>query len=176
MRTIPRTAALAATLALAGALHAQAPLPATPDAKAHPQLAQLKTWLEARSPEARQCALRGGLFLEADRQYRETKSEARAVEAIVQSGGSRLNAAERERMHTIATQVVSLAAALTAFDTDTAGVAFAQMCMSRAQKPGVEPPPAMVRAQLEGALDCQRKHAAGSLDRKECVAAMFRLP
>lgn len=170
-----RTTLLVATLAFAGALHAQAPPPATPDAKTHPQLAALKTWLEARSPEARQCALRGGLFLDADRHYRETKSEARAVEAIVQSGGSKLNAAEKERMREIATQVVSLAAALTPFDTDTAGVAFAQMCMSRAQRPGAEPPPATVRAQLEGALDCQRKHVGGSLDRKECVAAMFRL-
>ena len=172
-----RTATVVATLALAGALHAQAPpLPATPDAKTHPHLAALKTWLEARSPEARQCALRGGLFLDADRHYRETKSEARAVEAILQSGAGKLTAAERERMQTIATQVVSLAAALSAFDTDTAGVAFAQMCMVRAQRPGIEPPPAMVRAQLEGALDCQRKHGAGSLDRKECVASMFRLP
>ena len=165
---------LAAALLATGAL-AQGPAPAAPDAKLHPQLAAMRSWLEGGSAEARQCALRGGLFLEADRFFRETKSEERVVDAMMQSA-AKLNNAERDRIRGIATQVASMASALNMFDPDTAAVAFAQMCMSRAQRPGFEPPPQAIRAQLEGASQCQAKHAVQTLDRKECVANAFRLP
>jgi hypothetical protein len=151
------------------------PLPGTPDPSRYPQLAAMKTWLDARSPEAQQCVQKGGLFLDADRLYRETKSEPTSVETIMQRSGDKFDPVQRDRLRVIVTQTVSLASALNTFDADTAAVAYTQMCMSRAQKPGAEPPPAMIRQQLERAQDCQRAHAANSLDRKECVASAFRL-
>jgi hypothetical protein len=169
-----RTPPVIAAVLLAAAVHAQPqPLVAAPDASVHPRLAALKSWLEARSPEAQQCALKGGLFLDADRHYRATKSESRAVDALMQSSAGRLAGNERDRLQVIAVQVVSLAAALSTFDTDTASIAFVQMCMSRAQRPGFEPPPAAIRGQLDGASQCQAQHRAQSLDRKECVAKAF---
>jgi hypothetical protein len=166
-----------AAVLFAAAAHAQAPAPlvAPPDASVHPQLAALKSWLETRSPEAQQCALKGGLFLDADRHYRATKSEGRAVDALMQGSAGKLAGAERDRLQVVAVQVVSLAAALSTFDTDAASIAFVQMCMSRAQRPGFEPAPSAIRGQLEGASQCQAQHRAQSLDRKECVARAFRL-
>jgi hypothetical protein len=174
MRTPLVILASLAALALAHAAGAQPTPPATPDAATHPQLAAMKAWLDDRSPEARQCALRGGLFLDADRHFRDTRSEERALDALMKQA-AQLNPAERDRMRTIGTQVVSMAAALSMFDADTAAVAFAQMCMTRAQRPGFEPPPGVIRAQLERATQCQAQHAVQTLDRKECVARAFRL-
>lgn len=177
-----KTSALYPFLSLAClAFAASAQTPPQPPAGAldearYPQLASMKQWLEAGSPPARQCALTGGLYLDADRVYRQTSSEPQTVSALMSANSDKLNAAERDRLLTIVSNVASMAAALNDLDSDSAAIAFSRMCMSRAQRPGAEPPPAMIRAQFDAALRCQREHAAGGLDRKDCVAKAFHTP
>ncbi|HVE48650.1 MAG TPA: hypothetical protein VNG69_03405 [Casimicrobiaceae bacterium] len=160
---------------------ANAQVPAQPltggfDESRYPQLASMKQWLEAGSQSARQCALTGGLYLDADRVYRQTRSEPQTVSAVMSANADKLNAAERERLATIVSNVAAMAAALNDLDADSAAIAFSRMCMSRAQRPGAEPPPATIRAQFDAALRCEREYAAGGLDRKDCVARAFHTP
>lgn len=155
---------------------AAAQLPTTPDAKAYPQLAAMREWLGAGSPQARQCALSGGLFLEANDLYRQTRSEERTADTLTRKHAASLGDHERERLAAIVTHVTSLAAAFADLDAESAAIAFSRMCMDRAQKPGVVPAPDTLRAQFAAAHQCQRSHGAGSLDRKECVANAFRIP
>ena len=183
-RSPPTTPMNASTACLALALlaltaHAQVPprpLAASPDDKAFPELASMKRFLETGSPQARHCALTGGLYLDADRSYRETRSEAKTVEAVMRPNAEKLNAAERDRLRSIVVNVTSLAVALNELDADSAAVAFSQMCIGRARRPGVEPAPDTIRFQFERSYDCQRRFAANTLERKECVAQAFRMP
>jgi len=178
MRTRPVITLLAmATFALAA--HAQVPpkpLASSPDESAYPELFAMKRWLEAGSPQARHCALTGGLFLDADRSFRATRSESGTVETMMRANGGKLDAAERERLRTILVNVTSMAVALGDLESESAAVAFSQMCIGRARRPGVEPAPGTIRRQFDLAFDCQRRFGAGSLDRKECVAQAFRMP
>jgi hypothetical protein len=168
-----------AALALCVTAEAQVspkPLPPTPDAKAYPQLAAMKSWLEAGSPQARQCALTGGLYLDADRHYRANRSESETIEAVMRPNADKLTGDQRERLRGIVTNVATMAAALVDLAPDSAAIAFSQMCIGRAQRPGYAPAPGTIRAQFSLALQCEREHSAGSLERKECVAAAFRAP
>lgn len=164
----------AVLIASAGATGAQPP-PAV-DTKTHPQLAAMRAWLESGAPGARHCAMSGGLFLEAVDLHRGTQSEPATVDAMMRAHGDKLSAPEQERLRGVVVNVVSLATALSSFDRDSAAVAYTQMCVARAQRPDRQPGPDAIRAQLESAQRCEQRHAAGSLDRKECVAAAFRLP
>lgn len=164
------------SVALLVPLVAQAQLPAVPDAKAYPELFAMKRWLEGGSPEAKHCALSGGLFAEASDLYRKTRSEERTVEAVVLAHGDKLPAGQRERFSTIVANVTSLAAAFVGMDEGSAAAAFLRICMGRAQRPGVVAAPNIVRAQFDAALRCEKLHGAGSLERKECVATAFQTP
>lgn len=170
-----RSAAVVAFL-LTLPLTAFAQLPPSPDAKAYPELAAMKQWLEAGSPQAQQCALSGGLFLDANALYRKSRSEERTVEAMMRANAPKLARADQERLAAIVANVTSLAAALVDLDAESAAIAFARMCVGRAQKPGIVPAPDTIRAQFDQALRCQRQFGEGSLDRKECVASAFRTP
>jgi len=159
--------------------HAQVPprpLASSPDEKTYPELAAMKRWLEAGSPPARHCALTGGLYLDADRSYRQTRSEAQTIDEVMRPNADKLNTAERDRLRSIVVNVTSLAVALSDLEPDSAAIAFSQMCIGRARRPGVEPAPDTIRAQFDRSFDCQRRYGANSLDRKECVAQAFRMP
>ena len=136
----------------------------------------MKRWLEAGSPHAKQCALSGGLFLDASALYRQSRSEEKTVEALLRANAPKLDARERERLTTIVTNVTSLAATFVDLDEQSAAIAFSRMCMGRAQHPGIVPAPDTIRAQFDAAFRCQRRFGAGSLERKDCVAMAFGTP
>jgi hypothetical protein len=162
---------------LAGSAFAQvAEPPPRVDPKTHPQLAAMRSWLQSGVPEARYCALSGGLFIEAVDLYRGTKSEVATVDAMMRVHGDKVSGAERERLRSMINGVVLLASGLARFDRDSAAVAFTQICINRAQRPGQPTEPAVMKAQLDAAYACEQRLAAGSLDRKECVAVALRLP
>ena len=179
MRRAGRLIAVA-VLALAAALpdpaaaqaRASAPAPRV-DAKAHPELAALQAWLEGGSDAARQCALSGGLFQDANGLYRQTRSEPDTVAAMMRAHGEALAPADRARLQSIVETVAAMAAGLAELDRDSAAIAYARMCMGRAQDPGKAPTSAALGRQYERALACGRKGQVGSLERKECVAAAF---
>ncbi len=125
------------------------------------------------SDAARQCALSGGLFQDANGLYRQTRSEPDTVAAMMRAHGASLAPADRTRLQSIVETVTAMAAGLSELDHDSAALAYARMCMSRAQAPGTAPSGAAVGRQYESALACGRKARAGSLERKECVAAAF---
>ena len=170
-------AALAAAL-FAAALPAQDAArtspPPPPDPKMYPALAEMRVWFASGSQAARHCALTGGLYMDADRHYRSTRSESAAADAVMRVNAERLNAAERERLRGIAANVAAMAAALDDLEADSAAIAFSQMCVMRARRPGAEPSAEAVGVQLQAAIACQRQHRAGGLERKECVAKAFR--
>ena len=62
---------------------ADAALPPAPDASRHPELAAMKRWLENGSTQARQCALSGGLFVEANEVYRLQRSEPKTLDMMM---------------------------------------------------------------------------------------------
>lgn len=165
---------IAAVLPTAAAAQPKAPAAAPRvDAKLHPELAALQAWLEGGSDAARQCALSGGLFQDANGLYRQTRSEPDTVAAMMRAHGASLAPADRTRLQSIVETVTAMAAGLSELDHDSAALAYARMCMSRAQAPGTAPSGAAVGRQYESALACGRKARAGSLERKECVAAAF---
>lgn len=164
--------AIAAALPASAAAQTRAPPPRV-SAKAHPELAALQAWLEGGSDAARQCALSGGLFQDANGLYRKTRSEAQTAAAMMRAHGDALAPAERARLASIVETVTSMAAGLAELDRDSAAVAYARMCMGRALDPGKPPTSATLGRQYENAIACGRKAQAGSLERKECVAAAF---
>ena len=169
-------AALVVAAALSDPVAAQARAPTPPprvDAKAHPELASLQGWLEGGTDAARQCALSGGLFQEANGLYRQTRSEPETVAAMMRVHGDALAAADRKRLQVVVETVAAMAAGLVELDRDSAAIAYARMCMSRAQDPGKAPTSTALGKQYEGALACSFKGQAGSLERKECVAVAF---
>jgi len=179
MSGVQRLAALAA-LVLAATLSdpavAQARVPTPPprvDAKAHPELASLQGWLEGGTDAARQCALSGGLFQEANGLYRQTRSEPQTVAAMMRAHGETLAPADRGRLQAVVETVTAMAAGLLELDRDSASIAYARMCMGRAQDPGKAPTGTALGKQYERALACNRKGQSGSLERKECVAVAF---
>ena len=169
--TVSRHALL--LVVFAGAALAQAP-PA-PDMKRYPELAAMKRWLETGSEHARHCARSGGLFLEASQAYREQRSEPAAVDALMKRHGETLDPVDRERLRATVTQMAGMAAGLSDLSGDSAPIAYSQLCIGRAQRPGVKVDSTTIKASFEAALRCEQAHAAGSLDRKECVAAAFRV-
>lgn len=176
--TSTRKASLALPVALgcvAWSVAVAAQLPPTPDAKRFPQLAAMKQWLETGSEPARHCARSGGLFVEASQRYRESQSETRAVDELMARHGGTLSPADRDRLRSTLVQVAGMAAGLADLHPDSASIAYAQLCIGRAQKPGAPLSGDSIQAKFDAALRCERTHAAGSLDRKECIAAAFRL-
>jgi hypothetical protein len=165
--------ALAAGLTPAAAQTRGSSPPPRIDAKTHPELATLQAWLEGGTDAARQCALSGGLFQDANGLYRQTRSEPETVAAMMRAHGDALVAADRARLQAMVETVTAMAAGLGDLDRDSAAIAYARMCMSRAQDPGKAPTTAALGRQYEGAIACSRKGHAGSLVRKECVAAAF---
>jgi hypothetical protein len=168
--------ALALAAALAGPVAAQVKAAAPPprvNAATHPQLAALQAWLEGGSDAARQCALSGGLFQDANGLYRQTRSEPATVAALMKAHGDALAPADRTRLQSVVETVTAMAAGLAVLDHDGAAIAYARMCMSRAQDPGKAPTSVALGRQYENAVACGRKAQAGSLERKECVAAAF---
>jgi hypothetical protein len=92
---------------------------------------------------------------------------------MMRAHGDALAAADRARLQAIVETVTAMAAGLVELDRDSAAIAYARMCMSRAQDPGKAPTGTALGRQYEGALACSRKGQAGSLERKECVAVAF---
>lgn len=168
------TPAAALVVALLAPVAAFAQLPPTPDAKLYPQLAAMKTWLENGSPPAKHCALSGGLFLEANQLYRESKSEPKTIDAMMRAYGDKFTGAERDRLRSIVVHVAGMAAGFADLHADSAPVAFSQLCIGRAQKGGVLKTET-VQAQFASAQKCELAHSAGSLDRKECLAVAFKI-
>ena len=169
-------AALVLAAALADPVAAQARAAAAPprvNATTHPELAALQMWLEGGTDAARQCALSGGLFQDANGLYRQTRSEPATVAAMMKAHGDALAPGDRARLQSIVETVTAMAAGLAALDVDGAAIAYARMCMGRAQDPGKAPTSAALGRQYELAIACGRKAKPGSLERKECVAAAF---
>jgi hypothetical protein len=162
-----------AALVVSGGSNAQ--LPPTPDAKRYPQLAAMKIWLETGSEGARHCARSGGLFVEASQRFRETRSEPGTVDEMMTRHAGTLNPPDRDRLRTTLTQVAGMASGLVDLHQDSASLAYLQMCIGRMQKPKVELTAPVIEAKFDAALRCERAHPVGSLDRKECVAAAFKL-
>jgi hypothetical protein len=88
--------------------------------------------------------------------------------------GDGLATDDRARLTPIVETVAAMAAGLAQLDRDSASIAYARMCMSRAQAPAKAPTAPALGRQYEAALACARNGAEGSLERKECVAAAFR--
>ena len=154
---------------------AVAQLPPTPDERRYPQLVAMKAWLENGSPEAQHCAVSAGLFAEASEFYRTTRSEPQTLDEMTRRHEQSVPARDRAQLRSTLGHVVGMAAGFAALGHDTAPIAYSQLCIGRARNPKAELAPAMVQARFNAALKCEHAHAAGSLDRKECVAAAFRL-
>lgn len=164
-----------AALALAVVSPALAQLPATPDASRYPQLAAMKGWLESGAAQSRHCALSGGLFAEASATFRLNRSEAGTLEAMMKRHAENLAPADREKLRNTLTHVAGMAAGLADLASDSAPIAYSQLCIGRAKNPRAELAPNAIQARFEAALRCERGHPSGSLERKECVAAAFKL-
>ena len=164
-----------ALLTVALASPALAQVPATPDATRYPQLAAMKGWLESGAPQSRHCALSGGLFAEASDTFRLNRSEPRTLDTMMKRHGEKLDAADREKLRDTLAHVTGMAAGLADLAPDTAPIAYAQLCIGRARNPKSELSAGAIQTRFDAALRCERDHAAGSLERKECVAAAFRL-
>lgn len=174
-RLSPSAAWIVATACFANACLAQmTPAPA-PDDKRYPQLAAMKTWLESGVPEARHCAVSAGLFAEASEFYRATRSEPRTLEELRRRHEGSLPARDRPQLVSSLTHIAGAAAGFAALAEDTATIAYSQLCIGRARNPKAELGAAAIQARFDAALKCERSHASGTLDRKECVAAAFRL-
>jgi hypothetical protein len=68
-----------------------------------------------------------------------------------------------------------MASGLADLHQDSASLAYLQMCIGRMQKPKAELTAPIIQAKFDAALSCERTHPVGSLERKECVAAAFKL-
>jgi hypothetical protein len=152
-----------------------AQLPPTPDAQRYPQLNAMKTWLESNAAQSRHCALSGGLFAEASDIYRQNRSEAGTLDAMIKRHAEKLGASDREKLRNTLTHVTGMAAGLAGLSAESAPIAYSQLCIGRAQQPKTELSPGAIQTRFDAALRCEGAHAAGSLDRKECVAAAFKL-
>lgn len=148
--------------------------PPVPDAKRYPELAAMRAWLDTASPQAQHCLWSAGLFHEADALYRANKSEPKTIEAMMRKHGEKVKADQRERLRQIVTGVTAMASGLATLDADSAPVAYSQLCIGRAQKGG-ELSTAALKARFDASQKCELAHRAGSLARKECVAAAFRM-
>ncbi|HVF64456.1 MAG TPA: hypothetical protein VNE58_10715 [Casimicrobiaceae bacterium] len=166
---------LSVVLLAAIALLAEAALPPTPDSSTHPELAAIKRWLENGSTQARQCAISGGLFVEASEVYRLQRSEPKTLDAMMRRHAKDLSEADRVRLRDMLVHVSGMAAGLADLTPDAAQIAYAQLCVGRAQQPKAVLSTDTIQANYEAALRCERAHAAGSLDRRECVARAFKV-
>ena len=167
----------AVALVLAGILAegVDAQLPPTPDDKRYPQLAAMKSWLESGLQEAKHCAVSAGLFAEASEFYRATRSEPQTLDEMRRRHEQSLPAKDRPQLQSTLGHVVGMAAGFAPLGADTAPIAYLQLCIGRAKNPKAELGNAGVQTRFNAALKCEQSHAAGSLERKECVAAAFRL-
>lgn len=176
MRLRPPAPLLAAvaTLAAAAAL-AQAPAARQPtiDPKAHPSLNALLAQLQSGSEASRYCAQTGGLYLEADALLRQNLSERDAVEAIVARGREKLAVAEVKRLREIAVNVTSLAAGFRQLAPESTAIAYAQTCLASARQAVGTRSQQELTDRYAAALSCDKRHAPGSVDGKECVARAF---
>lgn len=170
-----RIALLTVALVLGSAkVWSQSPAAPALDAQRYPQLAAMKTWLEGGSPQARHCAVSGGLFAEASEFYRATRSEPQTVEEMTRRHAGQLDAADRKQLRETLVHVTGMAAGFAELDPATAPIAYSQLCIGRAQNPKAELSTAAIKLRFDAALKCQQAHADG-LDRRECVAAAFRI-
>ncbi len=135
----------------------------------------MQSWFQSGAAQTRHCALSGGLFTEASDIYRLNRSEALTLEAMMKRHAETLNPSDREKLRGTLTHVTGMAAGLADLSADTAPIAYSQLCIGRAQKPKAELSPSAIQPRFDAALRCERAHAAGSLERKECVAAAFKL-
>jgi hypothetical protein len=135
----------------------------------------MKQWLEGGSQPAQHCARSGGLFSEASEAYRTLRSESGAIATLMQRHGEKLDATSRERLRETATQMAAMAAGLADLAADDAPIAYTQLCIGRAQRPNAKLDNAAIKTSFEAAMRCERSHAPGTLDRKECVATAFRV-
>ena len=166
---------LAATLAVISLGNAGAQLPPMPDENRHRELVVMKKWLESGMPQARHCAVSAGLFAEASEFYRATRSEPATIEELRRRHESTLSGRDRAQLPTTLGHVVGMAAGFATLGEDVAPIAYLQLCIGRARNPKAELAPAAIQARFNAAAKCEAAHAAGSLDRKECVAVAFRL-
>lgn len=150
-------------------------LPATPDAGRYPTLVAMKAWLESGGPEPRHCALSAGLFAEASEVYRRNRSEPQTLDALMKRHAGSLPTADRERLRSTLMHVTSLAAALATLDADNAPIAYSQLCIGRAQQPKATLSNDRIKVQFDAAVRCGATGTPGSLERKECVAAAFKV-
>lgn len=164
-----------ATLALVLLGDAAAQLPPTPDVKRYPELAAMKGWLEGGLPQARHCAVSAGLFSEASEFYRVTRSEPQTIEELRRRHEPTVPVRDRAQLQSTLGHVVGRAVGFATLAEDTATIAYSQLCIGRAKNPKAELAPAAIQARFNAAAKCEAAHAAGSLDRKECVAVAFRL-
>jgi hypothetical protein len=93
----------------------------------------------------------------------------------MQRHGDKLDATSRERLRETATQMAAMAAGLADLAADDAPIAYTQLCIGRAQRPNAKLDNAAIKTSFEAAMRCERSHAPGTLDRKECVATAFRV-
>jgi len=152
-----------------------AQLPATPDDKRFPELVAMKSWLESGVPQARHCAVSAGLFAEASEFYRATRSEPQTLEELRRRHEPSLPARDRAQLQSTLGHVVGMAAGFATLAEDIAPIAYSQLCVGRAKNPKAELAPAAIQSRFNAAAKCEAAHAAGSLERKECVAVAFRL-
>jgi hypothetical protein len=154
---------------------AAAQLPPMPDDKRYPELVAMKTWLESGIPQARHCAVSAGLFSEASEFYRATRSEPQTLEELRRRHEPTVPARDRAQLQSTLGHVVGMAAGFATLAEDIAPIAYSQLCIGRAKNPKAELAPAAIQARFNATAKCEVAHAAGSLDRKECVAVAFRL-
>ena len=154
---------------------AAAELPPAPDASRYPHLAAMKAWLESGAEGSRHCALSGGLFAEASTVYRESRSESRALDTMMKRHADALNPADRERLRNTLVHVTGMAAGFADLAPDSAPIAYAQLCIGRAREPRAALTNERIRTLFEAAMRCDTAHREGTLERKECVAAAFRI-
>ena len=173
--TLSRIALCTVAVLLASATgRAQTPSPAV-DVQRYPQLAAMKTWLENGTTQARHCAVSAGLFAEASDFYRATRSEPQTLEEMTRRHAGQLSARDQQQLKETLTHVVGMAAGFAQLDAETAPIAYSQLCIGRAKNPKAELSAAAIKTRFDAALRCPRADAPGSLERKECVAAAFRL-
>jgi hypothetical protein len=84
-------------------------------------------------------------------------------------------ARDRAQLQSTLGHVVGMAAGFATLAEDIAPIAYSQLCIGRAKNPKTELAPAAIQSRFNAAAKCEAAHAAGSLDRKECVAVAFRL-
>jgi len=142
------------------------------DVRNYPNLAAMKKFLDNGTPAARQCALMGGLFVEANELIRKNNSEGETAQSLMRTHQGNADAAQRARLAELASAVSSTANIFQPLDSDSAIVAFTQLCVNKGGNAKTEI--GNLEPVFEKAVKCEGAHPADSLARKDCVAGAFR--